>query len=125
MTQRNKSSSVKPVLVVSCNPFLLIEVVDVQQNHWSYYTPACVERLESKSRGGAKYFLTFVDYNSRYAWVYPLQTKYQVFQQFVEWKVLVESSSGNKLQTLRSDNGGEFTSTQSEHFLTKEGIRHE
>ena len=29
------------------------------------------------------------------------------------------------LKTLRTDNGGEFTATQFEDFLRKEGIRHE
>ena len=82
-------------------------------------------KIGEKSQGGAEYFLTFVDDHSRYAWVYPLKTKDQVFDRFVEWKTLVERSSGKKLKTLRSDNGGEFTSTRFESYLKKEGIHHE
>ena len=82
-------------------------------------------KMEEKSRGGAEYFLTFVDHHTRYAWVYPLRTKDQVFGHFVQWKALVEKSIGNKLKSLRTDNGGEFTSTQFEEFLKTEGIRHE
>ena len=36
-------------------------------------------KIDEKSRGGAEYFLTFVDHHSRYAWVYPLRTKDEVF----------------------------------------------
>ena len=82
-------------------------------------------KMEEKSRGGAEYFLTFVDHHTRYALVYPLQTKDQVFGHFVQWKALVEKSIGKKLKTLRTDNGGEFTSTQFEEFLKTEELRHE
>ena len=81
--------------------------------------------MGEKSRGGAEYFLTFVDHGSRCAWVYPLRTKDQVFERFVQWKALVKKSSEKKLRTLRTDNGGEFTSTQFGTFLKTEGIRHE
>ena len=44
-----------------------------------------------------EYFLTFIDDKSHCAWVYPLKTKDQVFDCFLEWKALVEKS---KLFTL-------------------------
>ena len=81
--------------------------------------------MGEKFQGGAEYFLTFIDRHIRYAWVHLLQTKDQVFEWFVHWKALVEKSSGKKLKTLRTDNGGEFTSTQFENFLKIEGIQHE
>ena len=40
-------------------------------------------------------------------------------------KALVENSSGQKLRTLRSDNGGEYTSAEFTAYLRKEGVRHE
>jgi len=58
-------------------------------------------------------------------WVYILKTKDQVFQIFSEWKVLVEKLSGHKLKTLRSDNGGEYTSAKLTSYLKQEGVRHE
>jgi len=48
-----------------------------------------------------------------------------VLQRFQEWKALVEKLSGRKVKTLRSDNGGEYTSTEFTLYLTKEGIKHE
>jgi hypothetical protein len=53
-------------------------------------------KMKEKSLGGAEYFLTFTDNHTRYSWIYPLKTKDQVFDRFVEWKALVEKSSGKK-----------------------------
>ena len=75
--------------------------------------------------GGAQYFLTFTDDKSRYYWVYILKTKDQVFNYFLEWKALVEKATKNKIKTLRTDNGGEYTSTRFQDYLKAEGIRHE
>lgn len=82
-------------------------------------------KLNTKSLSGAEYFVTFVDDYTRYGRVYMLKRKSEVFQKFLEWKVRVEKSSGHKLKTLRTDNGGEYTSAEFENFLSKEGIQHE
>ena len=37
----------------------------------------------------------------------------------------MERSTGHKLKTLRTDNGGEFTSTEFNDYLKMEGIRRE
>ena len=78
-------------------------------------------KMREKSQGGAVYFLTFVDDHSHYTWVYLSSSKDRKFK---EWKVLVVKSSGKKLKTLRSDNGGEFTLTQFKEYLKQEGILH-
>ena len=82
-------------------------------------------RMQNKSAGGAEYFLTLTDDHTRYSWVYMLKTKDQVFEYFQEWKALVEKQSKYKLKTLRTDNGGEYTSKRFEQYLKAEGIRHE
>ena len=82
-------------------------------------------KMSAKSLGGAEYFLTFIDDNTRYVWVYPLKHKNEVFGCFRKWKALVEKSSGRKLKVLRTDNGGEYTSTEFEDYLREEGVRHE
>ena len=82
-------------------------------------------KIGAKSLGGGEYFVTFIDDHTRYAWVYILQHKSEVFQRFQEWKALVEKSSGRKIKIFRSDNGGEYTSSEFASYLTKEGIKHE
>ena len=82
-------------------------------------------KIGTKSLGGGEYFVTFVDDHSRFVWVYILKHKGEVFQRFREWKALVEKTSGRQIKTLRSDNGGEYTSSEFTSYLTKEGIKHE
>ena len=55
-------------------------------------------------------------------WVYTLKHKSEVLQKFTEWKRLVEKSSGLKLKTLRTDNGGEYNSTEFSDYCRREGI---
>ena len=82
-------------------------------------------KLSDKSIGGAQYFLTFTDDKSRYSLVYIIKMKDQVYQCFLEWKALVEKAAKKKVRTFRTDNGGEYTSSQFENYLKAEGIRHE
>ena len=82
-------------------------------------------KISSKSLSGAEYFVTFTDDKTRYIWVYPIKRKSEVFQKFKEWKTDVEKSLGQSVKIFRSDNGGEFTSTEFEEYLKKEGIKHE
>ena len=82
-------------------------------------------KINSKSLNNGEYFLTFVDDKTRYVWVYILKYKSQVFKCFLEWKAMVERSTKHKLITLRTDNGGEYTSHEFQSYLTQEGIKHE
>ena len=82
-------------------------------------------KMTKKSLGGAQYFLSFIDDKTRYVWVYPLQSKDQVFRKFCEWKTMVEKTTGKSVKVLRTDNGGEFTSAEFEAHLKENGICHE
>ena len=57
--------------------------------------------------------------------MYMLKTKNQTFKCFCNWKALVEKQTKYKLKTLRTDNGGKYTSKRFEQYLKSEGIRHE
>ncbi len=80
------------------------------------HTDVC-GKLNTKSLGGAEYFLTFIDDRTRYVWVYFLKTKDEVFKRFQEWKAMVEKLSGRKLKVLWLDNGGEYTSERFTDYL--------
>ena len=79
-------------------------------------------KINAKSLSGAEYFLTFVDDKTRYVWVFILKHKSQMFQYFQEWKAIVERSTGHRVKSLRTNNGGEYTSLEFESYLKKEGI---
>ena len=54
-----------------------------------------------------------------------LKHKGEIFRKFIEWKAMVEKSGRKRVNILRTDNGGEYTSKQFEDFLKREGIHHE
>nr|GFB93113.1 retrovirus-related Pol polyprotein from transposon TNT 1-94 [Tanacetum cinerariifolium] len=56
---------------------------------------------------GAKYFVSFIDDNSRRCWVYPIKKKSDVFEVFKVYKARVELDSRKKIKCLGTDNGGE------------------
>lgn len=49
----------------------------------------------------------------------------EFFKKFLEWKARTEKSTGRQLKVLHTDNGGEYTSSEFQDFLKKEGVRHE
>jgi hypothetical protein len=81
--------------------------------------------MKTESFGGAKYFVTFIDDYSRCVTVYPMKHKSEVLEKFKEWEAAVTNEPECKIKILRTDNGGEYTSTEFEDFLKRKGIRHE
>jgi transposase InsO family protein len=80
--------------------------------------------MPTKSHGGARFFVTFIDDHSRKVWAYALKTKDQVLDMFKEFHVTVERETGKTLKCIRSDNGGEFRGPFSQ-YCRSHGIRHE
>ena len=76
----------------------------------------------TRSNGGARYFVTFMDDFSRKVWVYFMKEKAEVLEKFKEWKAEVENQTGRKIKYLRSDNGGEYKSCKFIKFCKVEGI---
>jgi hypothetical protein len=62
--------------------------------------------------GGSLYYVIFIDDYSRKTWIYLLKTKYKVFSKFQEFKAKIENLMNKKIKTLRTDNGGEYTSKE-------------
>ena len=59
-----------------------------------------------QTRGGNKYFITFVDDNTKYCFVYLLKSKDEAMEKFVLYKNEVENQLNKKIKVLRSDRGG-------------------
>lgn len=79
--------------------------------------------MKTESLGGNRYFLLLTDDYSRMSWVYFLKFKSKAFENFKEFKALVENQSGRRIISLRTDRRGEFVSDQFSTFCDELGIR--
>ncbi|SGZ16631.1 BQ5605_C020g09047 [Microbotryum silenes-dioicae] len=75
--------------------------------------------------GGHRYMLVIIDDFSRKHWCILLALKSDVFPRLRDWILEVENATGNKVKTIRSDNGGEFTLRNFVDFCASKGIRRE
>ena len=71
-----------------------------------------------------RYFITFIDDSSRYCYVYLLKHKDEALEKFTIFKNEVETQT-KVLKRLRSDRGGEYTSTSFDEFCKSNSIVHE
>ena len=65
--------------------------------------------MSAPSLGGSQYYVFFIDEFSKMTWLYFFKKKSEVFENFQEFKALVENQIGKKINVLRSR--GEYTST--------------
>ena len=54
-----------------------------------------------------------------------MKNKDEVFNMFKEFKALIKNHTANKIKTIRSDNGGEFTSNEFKELSKEAGIKRE
>ena len=81
--------------------------------------------MSNKYLGGHIYYVTFIDDHSRKTWLYLLKTKVKVFEKFKEFRSEVETLTERKIKTLRSDNGGEYTSKELIAYCKESSIKRE
>ena len=73
---------------------------------------------------GFNYFLIFVDDKSRYIFGFLIARKFQVtecYQQLTNW---IHTQFGEKIKTIRSDNGTEFVNQNMYELITQNGTNH-
>lgn len=78
-----------------------------------------------ESLGRKRYYITFIDDFTRYAWIYFLQNKSDTFEILRNFVKKIENQYGVILKKLFSDNGGEYIDGRVEQFLAQHGIDHE
>lgn len=81
--------------------------------------------MPTESVGGRKYFVTFIDDYSRCCLIYFMRHKSEVFEKFQEFEAATTGDSGERVGTLRSDNGGEYISKEFEDYLKSKRVRHQ
>jgi len=75
------------------------------------------------SMQGHKYALLLVDEATSYTWVYFMANKSQAGE-FVKMFILHHDRRGYQVQTIRTDNGGEFFAAEFKCFLLEKGVSH-
>ena len=81
--------------------------------------------MQTTSLSRYVYYASFIDDYSCKTWIYFLKKKDEVFERFKEFKALVENLSENRINILRSCNGGEFTSSEFNEYYKEDGIKRE
>ncbi len=78
---------------------------------------------KTESIGGCRYYMSFIDDHTRKVWVYFMKHKGEVFQHFLNFKVMVEKEKGVNIKCLRSDGGGKYFSNEFSEYLKEHGIQ--
>ena len=79
--------------------------------------------MNTKDLEGELYFILLIDDYIRITWVFFIKKKLEAFECFKTFKEMVENETDLKIKTLRSDNGGEFTSNELWNYCEEHGIK--
>jgi hypothetical protein len=79
--------------------------------------------ISPPTHGGKRYFLLLVDDKTRYMWIVLLSRKDEAPAAIKRWQASVEVETRVKLRVLRTDRGGEFTSTEFGEYCADRGVR--
>lgn len=88
--------------------------------HSDVWGPALITSVN-----GFRYYLVLIDDFTKFAWVYLLKHKSNVFDVFKYFKATTENQLDSKIKILRTDWGGEFNSKTFNLFCSTHGIIHQ
>jgi hypothetical protein len=77
------------------------------------------------TKGGKRYFITFIDNFSRYTYVYLMRNKDESFDMFQKYKIKVKNQKDKRIKVLRSDRGGEYFSQEFTIYCEENGLIHQ
>jgi hypothetical protein len=78
---------------------------------------------KTKSIGGCRYYVNFIDDHTRKVWVYFMKHKGEMFQHFLNFKAMVEKEKGVSIKCIRTNGGGEYFSNEFNEYLKEHGIQ--
>lgn len=78
--------------------------------------------MQTKSLGGALYFLLFIDDCTKFSWVYFLSKKSHTFEYFNLFKNMIERQIRKQIKILHSDQGGEYRKDELIRYCKDHGI---
>ncbi|KAI0991999.1 hypothetical protein K3495_g16187, partial [Podosphaera aphanis] len=75
--------------------------------------------------GRKRYYITFIDDFSRYAWISFLRNKNDAYQAIRDFVTRIQTQHNLTIKTFFSDNGGEYIDARVQKYFTDNGIHHE
>ena len=93
--------------------------VTIPISNYTYHTPLELVHLDvwglalTLSSNGFRYYMSYIDAYSKFTWLYFLKAKSKVYSTFYHFKTQAKLHLNCKLQTLRTNWGGEFCSLTS------------
>ena len=81
--------------------------------------------MQNESLVGSRYLVSFIDDYTRFATVYFMREKSEVFEKFKVFEAQATNQTGHAIGTLRTDGGGEYVSREFEDYLVSKGISHQ
>lgn len=109
---KSKKNSYIPSSNKTVVPFMVI--------HSDIWGPAKVA-----TPNGARYFITFIDECTRMIWISLLKSKDEAYEAFKELCHTVGAQYRTQIQTLQSDNGGEYINAKMKQFCKENAIEHQ
>ena len=88
--------------------------------HYDVWGPSKVPTLR-----GSRWFVTFIDDCTRMTWLCLMKTKDEVNLLFQNFHKMIETQYNAKVRVLRSDNDGEYQSSDLQKYLEEHGIIHQ
>ncbi|RVW66051.1 Retrovirus-related Pol polyprotein from transposon TNT 1-94 [Vitis vinifera] len=109
-----KSHCVSFPLILNKSPFPFMVI------HSDVWGPSKVPTLS-----GSRWFVTFIDDCTRMTWLCLMKTKDEVNLLFQNFHKMIETQYNAKVRVLRSDNGGEYQSSNLQKYLEGHDIIHQ
>ena len=78
--------------------------------------------METKSRGGSRFVVTFINDFPRCIVAYYIENKSEVADHFIEY---MENQLSKKIKYIRTDNGTEYVNRRFSGVCRKSGIMHQ
>lgn len=79
--------------------------------------------ITPSTQAGKRYIFVVIDDHSRYMWTALLREKSEAFEKFKSLRSIVEQETKQKIQTLRTDRGGEFISQEFNSYCDRAKIK--
>ncbi|CAJ2639186.1 unnamed protein product [Trifolium pratense] len=77
------------------------------------------------TKGGSRYYVSFIDDYTRYCWVYLMKNRSEFFDIYHMFRAMVKTQHNAVIKCFRCDQGGEYTSNKFSELLAYDGTIHQ